>query len=737
MWKIFIAFALYGSGFTTIMGQRAFITTWQSSHVGDFAHINTVGEGYNYSITWGKVGESEAEGTESGLSDTYFITFDEPGVYQVSISGEFPNLLFQDNVDLLSVEQWGDIAWQSLSNAFNGCTNLVINATDAPDLSDVRHIGSMFRNARSFNQDISHWDVSNINNMDLLFYGATSFNQPLNSWDVSNVTNMSFMFMFAAEFDQPLHSWDVSNVTDMSMMFRGASSFNQDINSWDVSNVTNMSAMFHDHTIFNKPLNNWNVGKVTDMSHMFNKATNFDQPLDDWDVGNVTDMSHMFIDAKAFNQNLNSWDVGNVTNMSFMFGLTEGFNQNLNGWEIGNVNNMSGMFTLATGISVVNYDSTLQSWAEQDVQPNISLGADGLHYCAAEMARDKLINTHGWTISGDQASNLDCVQSIAFDVLASKKIGDDPFELIASASSDLPIRFTSSNEDVATISTNTVTIVGAGETVITAHQDGNGEYHATSKEQNLTVDKLGQTILFDPIHQTYGKESFELTATASSNLPVVYKVQDENIASVNGNLLTIKGVGSTAIVAEQEGNQDYKPADLSTELVVAKASLTVKADSYEINEGEVLPAFTLSYSGFVNSEDETVIDELPTIQVLTLSDKPEQGSYEISLTGGSDDNYDLALENGVLVVTKINVLGLNDENRYVIYPNPAIDQIQILTSENVFSVEIFDSSGRLQKMTNTTLIEISDLKDGVYIVKLKDLESNLSSMMRLVKHGKR
>jgi ELWxxDGT repeat protein len=69
-------------------------------------------------------------------------------------------------------------------------------------------------------------------------------------------------------------------------------------------------------------------------------------------------------------------------------------------------------------------------------------------------------------------------QAIKFDLLKPKTIGDSPFELGAISSSDLPIIYSSSNEAVATVSGNTVTIVGTGATLITANQPGNELYDA-------------------------------------------------------------------------------------------------------------------------------------------------------------------------------------------------------------------------------------------------------------------
>jgi len=71
-------------------------------------------------------------------------------------------------------------------------------------------------------------------------------------------------------------------------------------------------------------------------------------------------------------------------------------------------------------------------------------------------------------------------QTITFAALAGKFSCDDTFELTATSTSALAPTFASSNEAVAIVSGTTVTIIGAGETTITASQAGNAYYGAAS-----------------------------------------------------------------------------------------------------------------------------------------------------------------------------------------------------------------------------------------------------------------
>ena len=164
-----------------------FATTWMTTSANETITIPTTGGGYDYTIGWG-------DGTVENLmtanpSHQYAVA----NTYTVEITGDFPRIFINNNgshkLKIVSIESWGNIEWASMENAFNGCTNLVYNATDAPILTNVTSCFRMFFNCTSLNGNLNNWDVSTVTNMNAMFFNASSFNLPLNNWDVSNVTD--------------------------------------------------------------------------------------------------------------------------------------------------------------------------------------------------------------------------------------------------------------------------------------------------------------------------------------------------------------------------------------------------------------------------------------------------------------------------------------------------------------------------------------------------------------------
>ena len=106
-----------------------------------------------------------------------------------------------------------------------------------------------------------------------------------------------------------------------------------------------------------------------------------------------------------------------------------------------------------------------------------------------------------------------------------------------------------------------------------------------------------QTITFNPLaNVTYGS-TFNLTATASSNLSVSYVSSNTNVATISGNVVTVVGIGTTTITASQGGNSFYNPAiNVSKTLTVTQAPQLITFNALP-NKTIGSPPFTLSATG--------------------------------------------------------------------------------------------------------------------------------------------
>lgn len=140
--------------------------------------------------------------------------------------------------------------------------------------------------------------------------------------------------------------------------------------------------------------------------------------------------------------------------------------------------------------------------------------------------------------------------------------GIKPIQLVASATSDLPIAFVVVSGH-AKVSGDLLTITGVGTVELAATQHGNLSYNpALEVTHKIVVDKGTQKITFKapPSSETLPAKPITLEATASSHLPVVFKVLT-GPATVHGDTLTFTGeTGTVVIAAIQAGNANYDPA---------------------------------------------------------------------------------------------------------------------------------------------------------------------------------
>ena len=112
----------------------AFVTTWKTTSANESIMIPVVESAGKYTVTWGDAS------IDADVSGYQMHTYKAAGTYTVSIYGGFsqiylPYYLPENSLKLQSIEQWGDIRWESMRGAFSGASNMVYRATDAPDLS--------------------------------------------------------------------------------------------------------------------------------------------------------------------------------------------------------------------------------------------------------------------------------------------------------------------------------------------------------------------------------------------------------------------------------------------------------------------------------------------------------------------------------------------------------------------------------------------------------------------------
>jgi len=624
--------------------ESAFKTTWETTTADEqiFIPFSAIHGPYDCTINWGDGSAENATGF-TGVGHSYA----DPGTYTISISGTFPAIIFGNSDDvakLQTVEQWGDIPFESMKDAFKGATNMTINASDAPDLSNVADLSSMFEGAAAMNADISTWDVSNVTDMNGMFLGASSFNQNLSSWDVSQVTNMNAMFKNAHSFNQDLSEWDVSSVTQMFGMFSGASAFDQDLGNWDISNVDNFG---------------------------------------------------------AFLENI--------------------------------------------ALSNANYDALLNGWSKLNLQSDVTLDAGPSQYTSKGAdARQSIIDNFNWTINDGGISN-ELVFTSEDMVDFEEKNTDDVLDVNAqsgTSSEDEGTTYTLSNtgdESLFSIAGDDGVLrfneVPDYENPLDANDDNVyeitviAENSVSEKSQSITVtvtdlNNASQSISFEALpEKTYGDGSFELTATSTSGLEIVYESSFDTVASISGNEVTIHGAGNTTITASQPGDEDFAPAEsISRELVVNKADQTISIQPIENKSIDASPfdvvASTDSGLGLTYS-----IEGPATIQGTTITLEGNTGMVTVTVSQEGNSNYNPAsAQEAFEVLEEGNVLSASGQTLPLIYPNPAGDVLTIQHNEDINHIRIYKASGMMvheQSVNNrSVMINTSRFSDGLYFIRL-------------------
>lgn len=118
--------------------------------------------------------------------------------------------------------------------------------------------------------------------------------------------------------------------------------------------------------------------------------------------------------------------------------------------------------------------------------------------------------------------------------------------------------------------------------------------------------RASQAITFEPLaDKTFGDDSFQVSASASSGLPVSFEIIS-GPATISGDSVTITGVGTVVIGASQAGNTNYNAAiPVTQSFTVAPANPTVAISAAGgVYNGQPFSA-TATVAGVVAGVDDT------------------------------------------------------------------------------------------------------------------------------------
>lgn len=230
-----------------------------------------------------------------------------------------------------------------------------------------------------------------------------------------------------------------------------------------------------------------------------------------------------------------------------------------------------------------------------------------------------------------------CSQFISFPEIGTKTYGDADFKLPATTNKGLPIFYQSMDSDVASISGNTVTITGVGETVIVATQAGNADY----LEADYVARRLIVTEYAEP------EQNKELTISAAGYatlyLPIAVEIPSDVKVYIGE---TIKG--KYVMLKELK---DVIPANTG---VVVKAAEGI----YEfVPSGDVVAPITNNLFNGTNVDTYITPAEDMVAYVLSMVDG-EVGMYRAKLNA---EGAFLNNANKVYMELNTNMLGVNNE----------------------------------------------------------------------------
>ncbi|MBQ9076701.1 MAG: Ig-like domain-containing protein, partial [Muribaculaceae bacterium] len=207
-----------------------------------------------------------------------------------------------------------------------------------------------------------------------------------------------------------------------------------------------------------------------------------------------------------------------------------------------------------------------------------------------------------------------------------------------------------------TVSTTAKTMSDAGEYPIIVEGGNARNYEIVYREGTLTISKATLTVTLDNAEREYGSyveyvlnySGFKGNDTKNDLDVLPSVVTNADIESPAGRYAIMLEGGSDNNYAYSFRYQEY-PYTSNGIIIITKAPLTIIADDKYKGYLESMPQLTMSFLGLRNGDTADDLDQWPYINC-NANANSSRGQYDITLSGGYDNNYDYILQDGTLTI---------------------------------------------------------------------------------------
>ncbi len=174
-------------------------------------------------------------------------------------------------------------------------------------------------------------------------------------------------------------------------------------------------------------------------------------------------------------------------------------------------------------------------------------------------------------------------------------------------------------------------------------------YDITYKKGTLTItDADPITVMVKSVSREYGdaNPTFEYTVAGGTL---------DGMPEISCSATAKSDVGTYDITITKGSVKNYNVTFIGGKLTVTKAPLTISGGTYTMKQGETLPIFKATYSGWKNGDTEAVLTKKPTLTT-TATSASTPGTYDVNVSGAEAKNYDISYKKGSLTITEAETI---------------------------------------------------------------------------------